>query len=367
MSAGISAKAIYDSPERSSDLLYATGFHAPDPILYIELPREKILFVSPLEFDRARMTCGKRIKIMETDDKSPAEIISAVCRRNGVEKLLVPYSFPAGLASEVNSSGIPVAPSKSAFFPQREVKRRDEIAKIADALKIAEAAMRKAEKIIAESSVGKNNILLWHGEPLGSELIRRMIDMDISGGGAVAKDTIVSCGRDSAEPHNPGHGPIIACRPIIIDIFPRAGSGYWGDITRTFIKWRTTPRFVEIFNAVKAAGEKAFSRTRAGVPASDLHKTAFDQLRSKGFRTGKMKGGNCGFFHGLGHGVGLDIHEAPRVSPKNDRALKAGNVITIEPGLYYPDFGGVRIEDLLVVGRSRGEMLTDFHKNPLIE
>jgi len=265
------------------------------------------------------------------------------------------------------SEGFRIFPKSGSFFPERSVKNKDEVKRVRNALKIAESAMRKAENILAESSVSKGRILIWHGEVLTSEILRRMIDVDISSNGATAKDTIVACGTDSSEPHNVGHGPLKACEPVIIDIFPRAADCYWGDITRTFVKWKAPAKLLAIYDAVREAGEKAGKKAKAGVLASELHQLSFDIMKSKGFKTGKMRGCNCGFFHGLGHGVGLDIHEEPRISPKNPKPLKNGNLVTIEPGLYYPSFGGIRIEDMILIQQSGAEILTNYHKDPIIE
>jgi len=360
-----SAKVIYESPDRSSDLFYATKFHAPDPLLYIETKKSKYLFVSPLEFDRARKECNKNIKIIETIDKKISELIYSFCQDNKVNQISVPYFFPSGVFVELQNLGLKIIPEK-VFFPQRKVKKKHEIAKIAEALKIAEKAMQKAVQIIGEATVTRNNTLNWNGEPLTSEILRKNINLELCKNDAIAKETIVACGKDSSEPHNVGSGPLIACKPIIIDIFPQASSGYWGDITRTFIKWKADREFMKIFNTVRIAGLKAMENLKDGVKASEIYQIAFDYIKSQGFKTGKMNGKNCGFFHGLGHGVGLDIHEAPTISPKNTLPLRTGNVITIEPGLYYPNFGGVRIEDLIVVRNGGFQNFTEFHKEPII-
>lgn len=358
---------IYDTPDKSADLLYATSFNAPDPVLYIECFGEKYLYVSPLEFDRANSVCSDNINILEIYDKVPTEIIHDFASKRNITEISVPFNFPAGLATELQSKGISITPVNGACFPQRAIKTKGEIAKIANALKIAESAMLKAEKILAESKVDKKNQLIWHGEPLTSERIRRIIDMYIAGQNASSKDTIIACGTQSAEPHNSGSGILKAGQPIIIDIFPRASDGYWGDITRTFVKWKASSKFLKMYQTVKDSAEKAMSKIRPGAIASEIYKIAFDHIKSQGFKTGKMHGKNCGFFHGLGHGVGLEIHEAPALSPKNDKPLKKGNVITVEPGIYYPNFGGIRIEDMLIVKKDSAENLTTYHKNPVIE
>jgi len=362
----MSARVIFDSPEKSSDLFYATRFYAPDPILYIETKKSKFLFVSPLEFDRAKKECAKDIKIIETYNKEVSELIYSFCKENSINQISVPYFFPSGLHFELQKWGLKVIIGEKPFFPERKRKTKHEIAKIAEALKITEKAMQRAEQVINEAKVMKNNILKWNGEILSSEIMKKIINLELCKYDAIARETIVSCGKGSSEPHNTGSGAIKACQPIIIDIFPQASSGYWGDITRTFIKWKADSKFMKIFNTVRIAGLKAIENIKSGVKASDIYQIAFDYIKSQGFKTGKMNGKNCGFFHSLGHGVGLDIHESPVISPKNTLPLEVGNVITIEPGLYYPDFGGVRIEDLIVVRNNGFQNLTEFHKEPII-
>ena len=169
--------------------------------------------------------------------------------------------------------------------------------------------------------------------------------------GYTASRTIIACGIQCAAPHNIGSGPVKAGEPVVADIFPRSdASGYWGDMTRTFLKGKAPKSLMRAYNAVKKASETAMSMIRAGVIAADVHTAASETMAELGFRTGRGRDGMpCGFIHGLGHGVGLEIHEGPRVSPLNRKPLRSGNVISVEPGLYYPEWGGIRLEDLVVV------------------
>jgi Xaa-Pro aminopeptidase len=359
-------KLIISSTEKSSDLYYASGFSAPDNFIYLERAADKRIFVSPLEYGRALKEKKKGVLVCEIRNENTVEIVKRFSSGRGAEKFAVPFDFPLGLATKLTKEGISLKPVEGSLFPRREVKSASELSKIKTALETAESAMKKAENILSESRVDKNGFITWHGEKLSSGMLRRMIDMEIVSNGAFSKDTIVACGLQSADPHQRGTGFLKSSVPIVIDIFPRDSTLYWGDITRTFVKWKATHRFSRIHETLREVVLLAAQKAKPGIKASKLHQIAFDYIKSQGFRTGKQGALNCGFFHGLGHGVGLDVHEEPRISPKNDAPLQKGNVITIEPGLYYPDFGGVRIEDMIVIGEKDATVLTKYHKNPLI-
>ena len=164
----------------------------------------------------------------------------------------------------------------------------------------------------------------------------------------IAVDTICAGGLQGAQPHNTGSGVLLADYPVVLDIFPRsATTGYWGDLTRTVVKGTPSDFMRRAYDAVLEAREFAKSCIRIGAIPSEIHKCAENILFKHGFSTGCDEKGDYGFFHGLGHGVGLDIHEGPRISPRNSEPLKAGVVVTDEPGLYYPDQGGIRLEDMV--------------------
>jgi Xaa-Pro aminopeptidase len=220
--------------------------------------------------------------------------------------------------------------------------------------------MNNTADILAEASVDPKGRLRWNGSLLTSEILRSEIELFLKKNACTASRTITACGKPAAEPHNVGSGVVMAGETIIVDIFPRSDSnGYWGDMTRTFVKGKAPAKVKRAFDAVFEAKEKARKAAKAGVSASFLHEMAFKVLEKRNFPTGFKGGRHFGFIHGLGHGVGLDIHEAPRVSPLNKEPLVAGNVVTIEPGLYYSEWGGVRIEDLIVITEDGSDTLND--------
>jgi Xaa-Pro aminopeptidase len=165
----------------------------------------------------------------------------------------------------------------------------------------------------------------------------------------LSRDTIVAGGTQAADPHEKGHGPLRAHEAIVIDIFPKhQDHGYWGDLTRTVVRGRATAGLRRMYHAVRMAQSAALNAVKPGVRCATVHRRAAAELEMRGFKTTTVDGRRVGFIHGTGHGVGLEIHERPSLGLGKDR-LKSGHVITIEPGLYYPEHGGIRIEDTIVV------------------
>ena len=176
--------------------------------------------------------------------------------------------------------------------------------------------------------------------------------------GAIPSHTIVACGREATDPHQIGQGYLRAHQPIIIDIFPRLlASGYWGDMTRTYVKGKASRDVRKLYLTVRQGQDIGLSMVCDGAHGESIHQSIVRHFEACGFRTEIQRGRQAGFFHGTGHGVGLDVHESPRISTRDD-VLHTGNVVTVEPGLYYPGLGGVRLEDMVVVRNDGCENLT---------
>jgi Xaa-Pro aminopeptidase len=243
-----------------------------------------------------------------------------------------------------------------------------EVSHIEEAQRAVEEACAHAVEILEEAEVSDDGTLFWRGEPLTSEILRSEIDVELLRRGCTSDEgTIAAGGAQAADPHERGSGPLRAGEAIILDIFPRNGeSRYYADMTRTIVKGEPNEGLQEMYDAVLEAQETALSMIRAGVNGRDVHEKVSDILHERGYKTGKhdQRPGEPlteGFFHGTGHGVGLEVHEAPRVSTA-DEELKVGDVVTVEPGLYEPGVGGVRIEDLVVVTEDGCRNLTRFPK-----
>jgi len=241
------------------------------------------------------------------------------------------------------------------------IKRPEEIRAIEISLRHTEAACRAACDLIARSQIRRGK-LYDRGRVLTSEAVKRIINMTLMERGCVAQHTIVACGRDGVDPHNEGGGPLLAHEPIVMDIFPQSvQSRYYADLTRTVVRGKASGKLKRMYAAVREGQEIAFRMIRAGADGSKIHEAIQRRFESLGFRTGEVNGRMQGFFHGTGHGVGLEIHEPPRISVGKD-LLKAGQVVTVEPGLYYEDAGGVRLEDMVLVNRRGSRNLTRLPK-----
>src|SRR5436309_2291184 len=217
----------------------------------------------------------------------------------------------------------------------------------------------------AKSQASVNNVLSY------SEYARRWQQRGIQfppaaevlAEGYVPSHTIVSSGDQCVDPHNQGTGPIRANTSIIMDIFPRSQkTGYFGDITRTVVRGRASDRLRHAYHCVEKGQQIAFRRIRHGANAYDIHNEILNYFKTEGFETGAMKGRMQGFFHGTGHGLGLDIHEAPSFGLRSKNALRRGNVVTVEPGLYYEEMGGVRLEDVVIVTKAGCKNLVGIPK-----
>ena len=208
----------------------------------------------------------------------------------------------------------------------------------------------------------RRGYLLRHGKKLTAEAVKVVIELELMRHQCQSRDTIVACGRLAADPHDRGHGPLRAGQTIVLDIFPQHKQhGYWGDITRTVVKGPARPELRALYDAVLKAQKGALALVKPGMRADRIHDRVKACFQDAGFFTGDRAGIPVGFFHGTGHGVGLDIHEAPSLSTVPVR-LKAGHVVTVEPGLYYPDLGGVRIEDTVAVTRTGAQVLCPCEK-----
>lgn len=364
---------IIDTSENNADLFYRTRFFVPDPVIYIEHNGEKTLVLSDLEIDRGKNEAAvdKILSLSEYQKKllagkrkriGLADIADLILKEMKVKRVTVPGLFPLKYADELRRRGFTVNPNnRDPFFVERLTKTPREIGLIRDALRKTARAMDLAISIISSSEIRKNK-LYSGGQVLTSEKIKGEINAELSRAGYTASHTIVACGIHSSMPHHTGAGPVFADKPVVIDIFPRSQeSGYFGDMTRTVIRGEPSEKLVKMYNTVLKGQKLAIGMIREGVKVRDVHAAVVDYFDSCGFSTGDINGRAQGFIHSTGHGLGLEIHEPPRIG-LGDEVLQAGNVVTVEPGLYYERTGGVRIEDVVVVERDGCTNLTRYPK-----
>jgi Xaa-Pro aminopeptidase len=360
--------------ERDADMLYAVGLLLPDPIIYLRLNGQAHVLTSDLEVERVRKSAshcrvrswsGHLRKLQRAGIPSPglARLTAEVLRESQLKKLVVPSHFPLGLARELRRFRIKVKVRKGPFFLERQFKTADEVKKISAALMMAEVGLAEALQTLKNSKITRDRRLFHHNIPLTAEKLRAIINTAILQAGGVASHTIVACGRQACDPHEEGHGVLRAHQPIVLDVFPRSQrTGYYGDITRTVVKGRASEGLRRLHDTVSRAQELAMETIEGGVPGAVVHQAVETFFKREGYRTERSNGCLRGFFHGTGHGLGLELHEPPRLAPASPDLLSPGHVVTVEPGLYYPGLGGVRLEDVVLVTANRPRNLTKFEK-----
>ncbi len=368
------AYLIIDSSERNSDLYHRTGFFVPDPVIFFEHDGEGTLVLSDLELERGKKEarvervvslreCAARIGGGGRKRPGIADVSAALLRERGIKSLVVQRSFPVFYADALRGAGFFVRTAKTDFlFPGRLRKSPAEVSLIKKALSVTAEAMRLAVSLISDS-VAKGSVLYREGRPLTSEIVRSAANSHLASRGYLASNTIVAGGVQGSMPHETGSGPLAAGWPVVIDIFPRSQeNGYFGDMTRTVVKGEPSRELSRMYDTVLRGQKIAFSMIKDGVRSKDVHGAIMDFFAKRGFETSVSPSGKPeGFIHSTGHGLGLDIHEPPRIGPGKE-ILREGNVVTVEPGLYYERLGGVRIEDVVLVTRDGNENLTRCSK-----
>jgi Xaa-Pro aminopeptidase len=357
--------------ETDPDMLYATKFFAPDPFIFLQRNGKRTLVLSDLEIDRGRKQAKADEFVMfsqlerETQGKSkkapPYEkVLAHFLRKRGIRSAIVPSNFALSYAQELTANKIRVRATNGLFWPEREAKSEKEIEMIGRALRITETGLKRAIEVLKASKPGAGKRLRWSGKTLTSEMLRAEIDSTILRAGGVPNGTIVAGGDQGCDPHERGFGPLYADSLIILDVFPRdAKTGYFGDMTRTVLRGRASEDQRKLWETVKAGQALALKKIKAGVDGMTIHEAIQEFFAKRGYPTEVRKGRRVGFFHGTGHGLGLEIHEHPRLQKVR---LKDRQVLTVEPGLYYPGLGGSRQEDVVVVTKSGCRVLSRFPK-----
>ena len=357
---------LLGKPVVEPDIRYATGFLAPDDVVVLMLPRKTVLVVSSMECGRARaqaagcvVETAASLGVPKDGLGKPAAWALAAVQRYAAGRVEVLPRFPVGATRELEAAGVAVSiAAASPAASRRVVKTPQEIVWIARVQKAARAAMRAVGRAIRDAEADAGGRLVWRGRLLTSEAARAIVRAEVLKFGCIDEETIVAGGAQAADPHEQGSGPLRTGEWVVCDIFPRSlETGYWGDMTRTFMHGRPSAWHAALHRAVRQTQRAALAQVRHGACGAAIHAAVQRRFAEAGFETGAGADGlPCGFFHGTGHGVGLEIHEEPRLSPSGGRLVE-NMVVTVEPGLYYPGRGGVRIEDLVVVGRDGPRVL----------
>ncbi len=368
-----SSPLLYADTERSADPLYFGRVNVPDAFVAFGLRGKKYAVVSALEFGRVKRTSDfdvvlpleryvQRARELWPQRKpGGAEVIFLVAKELGQKSFTVPNDFPAGIYNQLFELGLDVEIADGMLFPQRELKTPAEAAAIRDGNRCSAAGIGAAERVLRASRI-KGRALIYQGKPLTSERLKVAIETACLEAGGVSANTIAAGGDQACDPHDRGSGPLRPNELIIVDVFPRiAKTGYHGDMTRTFLRGRASDAQRALVAAVAAAQKAALKTIRAGVNGRAVHGKCVEVFTTRGFETKHTPKGSVGFFHGTGHGLGLEVHEPPRMNASTDYALKKNSVVTVEPGLYYPGLGGCRIEDVVQVTAIGVKMLSSFH------
>jgi len=365
---------LIDADSEDSDQYYLSGFDAPDPFVTLYDGEVRLLFARSLEYGRAQAQSRaasverytdfdyQRLREEHGEPGASNRAVAAFLDSYDAGSVAVPPRFPVGRADGLREQGIDVEPDhESAVTAVRARKTPKEIGHVREAQRANEAAMAAAEELIAGASIDADGRLVHDGEALTSERVRREIELTLLHSGCALDETIVACGRDAADPHDRGSGPLAAGEPIIVDVFPRSKeTKYHADMTRTFLRGDPPATVQEWYDLTARAKQAALSAVGPGTTGETVHDAACDVYEEAGLPTLRSdETTETGFIHSTGHGVGLDVHESPRIGPGGGE-LEPGHVVTVEPGLYDPAVGGVRIEDLVVVTEDGHENLTEY-------
>jgi len=366
------ATVFIAASETDANLYYATKFIAPDPFIYLEIKGERILVMSDLEMDRAKSQSSVdrvlsysevegRAKTQGIAEPGTVEVVHILLRESGITQIQVPVNFPFGHAVKFQSLGYQLHPKRDPFYEQRVVKTVEEVRFIEAAQRATEEAVVAAHDMLRQASIS-NDQLWFEGVPLTSERVKKLINVKLMERDCVAQHTIVAGGEQACDPHNEGSGPLPAYRSIIFDVFPRSATNrYFADMSRTVVRGTPSPELKRLYQTVLDAQEEAITKVKDGADGKRIHQGICTRFEKAGYQTGLVNGRMQGYFHGTGHGVGLDIHEMPRIS-RTGSLLQEGHVVTVEPGLYYPGLGAVRIEDMVLVTKDGCRNLTNSPK-----
>jgi Xaa-Pro aminopeptidase len=372
------AVLLFGETYHHPNILYRTGFLVPDPIVVVDRGGDDtVLWASALEEGRARKeaSVGQVRSILELSIAAPrpggneydgwAALVEAVCREHGLAAVDVDAEFPAVLADHLRHNDVDVRPLTNIYQQRRRIKTPQEVEWITATENAGMAALQKAIDVIAAAEI-RDGLLVRDGRNLSSADLIFTVESHLLDNGYGTEDSICCGGPESADPHRAMSDVIRAGLPIVLDIYPfDKRTRYWGDMTRTVVRGTPPPEVMRMWDAVLEAQQAGLDTVRPGVNGRDVHFACCEVFKQHGYgslpRPYRDIQSDARFIHGTGHGLGLEIHEYPRVS-EADVVLEVGDVITVEPGLYDPHFGGIRIEDLVVVTETGCRNLTTLPK-----
>ena len=362
------AYAIYNKTENDLNLLYWGHFSAPDTFFALKIGAKTLAFVSELEYGRckAESTFDEVVLLSELRKQLPSNSEVAfwphffvyLCETYGIQRFFIPNDFPAFIYKQlIGHPKFTIDFDNDFFRVQRTIKTEAEMVEIRKACALTAATIDYA-KTILKACEPRCNQLYWEGKALTSEHLRTLMESYCYTHGGKADGTIVAGGEDATNPHCLGQGPLAPNQLIVIDFFPcLRSSHYYGDMTRTVMVGTPNEKQKHMYDCVLACQRNLIAQVQPGISTKNLMNFAVKFFEDSGYGLKRTEDGCEGFIHSVGHGIGLDLHEYPSVG-NQDIILKPGMVITIEPGLYYKNIGGIRIEDDVLVTENGCEVLT---------
>ena len=369
---------FYADGYRFPDVYHTTKFLAPDPIIALEDVEELVMVVSSLEEGRARKE-SRATTIVNMNEYGAQElagrgisgtefwatIMKRFLDKRGLRRVAVPPYFPVAEADRLREMGIDLVVAMD-LSERRRIKRPDEVKEIESAQRATEDAWREGVDALRRTKARADRTLELDGAVFTAERLRAIVESALLERGYASEGAVCAPGPQAADPHQIGTGPLHAGEPIVMDIFPQHKvTRYWADMTRTVSKGEPSAEIRKIYEVVKRAQDAGIKALRPGVTGREVHELVEDIIWQAGYDT--MRPGQKkdpadptprGFIHSTGHGVGLEIHEAPYISRSGTTPLVPGDVVTIEPGVYDPIIGGVRLEDMLVITETGARNLT---------
>ena len=376
---GADALLIYSNSQKDANMFYITEFLAPDPFIFLKKTGEDpIIVINEMEFERAkkqsiindvRSYSEYNYKAIMKSAKDPnlsviqfiTKIVEKELGKNN--KICVPINFPLAIADVLRAEDLTLNPMFGVLEKARETKDRKEIETIKEIQEINEKITSEAINVIANSDIRGNKKLFSNGKPLTVGRLKSFFGQKFLENGCIPEeDIIIACGRKSSDPHFLGNpeDKLKADQPIVLDIYPKSiRKRYWTDMTRTIVKGNASNRVKHMFETVFEAKNSSLDAIKAGVLGSEIYDICCDIIEKSGYETTrKKKKVKNGMNHGLGHGVGLQIHESPTMNEFAKSPLREHVVITVEPGLYNPHIGGVRLEDIIEITKNGFNNLT---------
>jgi Xaa-Pro aminopeptidase len=370
------AVLIHGDTTRCAEMRNEIPHAVHDPFLYLEHEGGRAAVVRSLEVERMSAVPGlvalpqeelgldELVAGGQSPEEAALEIAVRACRRFGIGAATVPPGFPVAVADALRAAGIELTVDAELFEARRRVKNPTQLAGIQRAQTAAEAAVAAVAGALHAAEVGADGGLVLDGEPLTCERLKEGVALAFIRNGCSGDDVIVAHGPQTCIGHHSGSGQVFEGEPVTVDLCPRdPATGCYTDITRTFVKGAVNEELQRYYALVSDSLQRTLAAIRPGLPVRELHRISCEPFEDAGEPTQlSKKPGQVlldGFFHSLGHGVGLEIHEAPHLSQTDD-VLIAGDVIAVEPGCYRQGFGGVRLEDLVLVTEDGGRLLTDY-------